>query len=155
MGGKDGGRARSNFPLFSFILPCEKIRVAAPRCFPPGAQRPGDCAFSGFSNPDFGFTPGPGHLSSFQIHAAASPALARWPRATSRGYLSRAKWLRRRGPGDRPARPHLRGQRRAKAPGRSPLSRRLLPATQTSSVHSQNNHKHPVPLVGAEQLVGE
>lgn len=39
--GGEGGRARSNFPLFSFILPCEKIKVSAPRCFPPGAQRPG------------------------------------------------------------------------------------------------------------------
>lgn len=154
MGG-EGGRAWSNFPLFSFILPCEKIRVAAPRCFPPGAQRPGGFVPSLVSQTLISDSLPAPRLSSFQIHTAASPALAQRPRTTSRGYLSRAEWLRRRGPGDRPARPQLRGQRRAKAPGQSPLSRRALPATQTSSVHSLSDHKHPVPLVGAEQLVGE
>lgn len=49
---------------------------------------------------------------------------------------------------DGPARPYLQGQREARAPGQSPGSPDLIGP-------SQNHRKHPAPLAGAEQLVGE
>lgn len=142
-------RAWGNFPPFSFIPPCEEIRVAAPRCFPPSARPPGGFVLALVYQTLTLIHSGPGAVPLPEFTGQPHPpspggrAPPAWVICPAQGGCAR---------GGHPARPYLRGQRGARAPRQPPRSRR--PHPPASLLQSQNHHKHPAPLAGAEQLVG-
>lgn len=104
------------------------------------------CARSGLSDPDFdSLRPGAVPLPEF----TGQPHLPSPGRAPPAGLSLRHRVARR---GRAPRAPLSWGQRGARAPRQSPRSRR--PHPRASPLQSQNHHKHPAPLAGAEQLVG-
>lgn len=104
-----------------------------------------------FSNPDFGFAPGPDAnlLSNFPRQPLLPSSSGHAPPA---GVISRAQGDRAEG--GWPRAPFSSGLARGSGAQPVPRSRRPFPTTRSHPGTAQNDRKHPAPHALAEQLVG-